>query len=98
MSVYLIGQIDIRDRSEYALYEAGFLEILAKYEGAIVVVSDSAEVLEGEWPCTRTAVLRFANTEAAKRWYQSDEYQKLAQHRFKSSTGNVVLVEGFPGA
>jgi uncharacterized protein (DUF1330 family) len=51
-------------------------------------------VLEGEWPYTRTVVLRFADENEAKRWYESDEYQALAQYRFRASRATLILAKG----
>jgi uncharacterized protein (DUF1330 family) len=38
-------------------------------------------VLEGDWPYTRTAIIRFADDAEAKRWYNSPEYQAAAKFR-----------------
>ena len=96
MAVYLIGQLEIRDREEYGKYEAGFLEIFAKYEGEFLAVNEEPEILEGEWPYTRTVMIRFPSLEEARRWWSSSEYQSLAQHRRRASKGNIVLVAGLP--
>lgn len=98
MAIYLIGQLEIHDREEYAKYEAGFFEIFSKYQGEFLVVNEESEVLEGAWPHTRTVVIRFPSLEEAKRWWDSPEYQSLAQHRRRSSKGNIVLVEGLPSS
>ena len=95
MSHYLLAQITINDRTEYANYEAGFMDIFAKYEGTILAVDEAPMVLEGEWECTRTVLIEFPSEESALAWYRSEEYQSLAAHRFASSTGNVVMVPKF---
>ena len=97
MSVYLIAQIEIHDRNEYNQYEAGFLEIFSKYKGEILAVEEDPNLLEGEWPYTRTVLIRFPDEDETMRWYKSDEYQMLAQHRFKSSRANLILAKGFEG-
>jgi uncharacterized protein (DUF1330 family) len=97
MAVYIIAQIDIRDRAEYEQYAAGFLEIFARYAGELLVVSENPQVVEGAWPYTRTVLLRFPSAEEARRWYESPEYQALAQHRLRASTANVIVAEGLPG-
>lgn len=95
MPVYLVAQIGIDDRERYAQYEAGFPEIFAKFNGRILSVDEDPQVLEGEWPCTRTVLIEFPNDDDALAWYRSDDYQKLAEHRFASSHGNVALIQGF---
>ncbi|MBY0280311.1 DUF1330 domain-containing protein [Candidatus Binatia bacterium] len=98
MPVYIVANIRITDRTEYDQYQAGFLEIFAKYRGELLAVSDAPEVIEGEWPFTRAVLLRFPDRDEARRWYESPEYQKLSQHRWNGSTGTVIGFEGFPGA
>ncbi len=93
MSCYVIAQIKIHDREKYNKYESGFDEIFGKYKGIIVAVDEEPEVLEGEWPYTRTVLLRFPNEEEARRWYESPEYRKLAEHRHRASDGNIVLIK-----
>ena len=94
MPVYLIAQIEITDRDEYSKYEAGFMDIFSKYKGELVAVDEQTRTLEGEWPYTRTVLLRFPEEAEADRWYGSPEYQALVQHRFAASKGNIVLVKG----
>jgi uncharacterized protein (DUF1330 family) len=95
MSVYIIAQIEIHDRDEYNKYSEGFLDVFARFKGELLVVSENPVVVEGEWPYTRTVVLRFPSADEAQRWYSSPEYQAIALHRFRASKGNAVLVEGF---
>lgn len=93
MSVYIIAQIQIHDRVRYEKYQEGFLDVFAAHAGELLVVSEDPVVVEGEWPFTRTVVLRFPSAEAARRWYESPAYQEIAQHRFAGATTNAVLVE-----
>lgn len=94
MSHYLIAQLKITDREEYGRYESGFMDIFTKFQGKLLAVDEETKPLEGDWPWTRTVLLEFPDEDAAMKWYQSPEYQELAQHRFNSSTGNIVLVRG----
>ncbi len=94
MSVYIVARIQIDDRDEYTRYEAGFMDVFAKYAGELLAVDEAVETLEGEWPGTRTVILRFPSREDARRWYDSSEYQELAQHRFRASQGNIAIVSG----
>lgn len=93
MSVYIIAQISIHDREEYDIYENGFDEIFSKYKGMLMAVDEETVVLEGEWPFTRTVLMTFRSEEDARRWFESEEYQKLAVHRRNASKGNIVMVK-----
>ena len=94
MSVYVIATIDIHDRQTYGRYEAGFVEIFARYDGEVLSVDESPEVLEGSWPATRTVLLRFPDRGALRAWYDSDDYQTLMQHRLSASIGNIAMLNG----
>lgn len=94
MSCYFIAQIRIHDRDEYQRYEEGFDDIFIKYNGEVIVVDDRPAVLEGRWPYTRAVMIRFPNESEARRWYDSAEYQKLAQYRQKASQADIILVKG----
>jgi uncharacterized protein (DUF1330 family) len=54
MPVYLIAQLNIRDRATYAKYGSGFMEIFSRYEGRLLSVDEAPKVIEGEWGYTRT--------------------------------------------
>ena len=82
MTSYVTAQINIQDREKYVLYEQGFMEIFARYEGKMLAVDEAPEVWEGQWSYTRTVLIEFPSAQAAKAWYNSPEYQQLATHRW----------------
>jgi len=94
MSCCFIAQIDIHDEAEYARYLAGYDEVFGRHEGEVIAVDDDVAVLEGDWPFSRTVVIRFPDRAALDRWYRSAEYQRLAAHRRAASTANIVAVQG----
>jgi uncharacterized protein (DUF1330 family) len=51
-------------------------------------------VLEGDWPWERCVVIEFADADAARAWYGSDEYAPLKAMRQSASTTQLILVEG----
>ena len=92
MSCYFLAMITIHDREEYEKYLDGFDPIFERYKGIIMAVEEEPVVLEGEWPCTRTVLIRFPSEEEARRWYESPEYEALKRHRLAASDANIVLV------
>jgi|TARA_B110000444_G_C18660127_1_gene510341 uncharacterized protein (DUF1330 family) len=94
MTSYVTAQINIQDREKYVLYEQGFMEIFARYEGKMLAVDEAPAVWEGQWSYTRTVLIEFPSAQAAKAWYNSPEYQQLATHRWAASNANIVLLEG----
>jgi uncharacterized protein (DUF1330 family) len=94
MPVYIVAEVTIADRTEYARYEAGFLPIWQKYRGELLAVEEQPTVIEGEWKHSRTVLLRFPDRAEAERWYRSPEYQALAQHRWNASRADIALLNG----
>ena len=94
MPIYIVAQINIDDRDTYARYEAGFMEIFDRYEGELLAVDEAVTELEGSWGYTRTVIIQFPDEAAARSWYDSDDYQALAQHRFAASAANLAIVQG----
>jgi uncharacterized protein (DUF1330 family) len=94
MSVYVIAQIEIQDAAEYRKYEAGFVELVARYRGEILVAEDHPRVLEGEWNCSRTAVVRFRGEREARLFFESPENQMLDKIRLRSSKNNMIFARG----
>ena len=94
MPVYIVAELTIEDRAEYARYEAGFMEIFQNYRGEVLAVDEQPQVIEGEWKHSRTVLLRFPDAAEAERWYGSPEYRAIAQHRWKASRANVAILQG----
>ena len=94
MAHYIIAQIDIQDREKYAQYEAGFMDVFTSYKGKLLSVDENVSLLEGQWPATRTVLIEFLSKEEALAWYESEEYQSLAKHRFAASSADIVIVSG----
>jgi uncharacterized protein (DUF1330 family) len=51
-------------------------------------------VLEGDWDPARLVVLEFPDLEAAKRWYESAQYQKAKKLRDGAANLRMVAVQG----
>ncbi|MEU4841969.1 DUF1330 domain-containing protein [Nocardia testacea] len=60
----------------------------------VLAVDTKFEVLEGEWPATQTVVLEFESPEAARAWYESEEYQAAIPLRQAAADCNAVIVNG----
>ncbi len=94
MSSYFLALIDIHDPERYEQYLAGFDEIFSHYKGQVVAVEDAPRVLEGNWPARRTVLIRFPNDEELRRWYDSEEYRRLARHRQAAAASKAVILTG----
>lgn len=52
MSVYGIATLHIADRTEFDIYQRGFMKIFERFDGELLVVDEEAKVKKGEWPYT----------------------------------------------
>jgi uncharacterized protein (DUF1330 family) len=93
--VYVVALIEIHDRETYRKYEAGFLPVFMRHEGEILAVDENVTPAEGEWPWTRTVLLKFPDEAALQRWYASPEYQAILPHRLKAANASIAVVKGF---
>lgn len=94
MSCYFLAQITIHDPMGYERYLDGFDEVFERFGGEVLAVDDAPLRLEGDWPGTRTVVMRFPSQAEALRWYNSEGYQTLVKVRQAAAHANIVLVGG----
>lgn len=94
MSCYFVALIDIRDAAAYARYLEGFDEAFAGFGGEVVAVEDEPRVLEGTWPAARTVLIRFADEEELRRWYDSPGYQAIARFRRAAADARIAVMSG----
>jgi uncharacterized protein (DUF1330 family) len=85
----------IRDPAGYRSYVEKAVRTIRQAEGRIIVADDNPAVLEGQWHGSRTVLLEFESVEAARRWYDSDDYQAIIGLRHAAAQSNVVILSGF---
>ena len=95
---YLVVLIKkVKDLSAFREYATKVVPILERYGGKYVAVDKAPEIRQGEWPFARTVIVAFANIAAARRWYDSPEYQQALKIRLANSTSDIMMiVEGAP--
>jgi uncharacterized protein (DUF1330 family) len=94
MPAYIIAEVDVTNPTGYEAYRPLAGASIAQYGGKFVVRGGKAELIEGSPDPARVVVIEFADSDAAKRWYHSPEYQEALKIRLANSTGRVLLVEG----
>ncbi|MEZ5670180.1 MAG: DUF1330 domain-containing protein [Alphaproteobacteria bacterium] len=97
MSAYIIARVAIRDREAYQPYLDRTPGVVAKYGGRFVVRGGALETLEGPAETRRVVVLAFDDMAAARRFYESADYQAIVPLRQAASEGQLILVEGVAG-
>jgi uncharacterized protein (DUF1330 family) len=94
MPAYFVAELETTNPAGIEPYRAAVPATLAQYGGRFVARGGVTELLEGGPEPKRIVILEFADTAAAKRWYNSPEYQKILPMRLANSTGRVFIVEG----
>jgi uncharacterized protein (DUF1330 family) len=94
MPAYVIAEVNVTNPAGYEAYRPLAGASIAQYGGKFLVRGGKTELLEGAPDPARIVVIEFADIDAAKRWYNSPEYQEALKIRLANSTGRVLLVEG----
>jgi uncharacterized protein (DUF1330 family) len=94
MPAYVIVETDIHDPQQYEQYKAASPGAVAAGGGRFVARGGELAVFEGDWNPSRLVILEFENLDAAKRWYDSPEYQEAKRLREGAANLRMVAVEG----
>ena len=94
MAAYIMGQIDITDVEVFKSYSEKVHPTVQKYGGRYLVRGGEVQKLEGKFSGSRLVVIEFESSEAATRWYTSEEYVPLIKLRQSASDGDLLLVDG----
>ena len=96
MSVFCIGNIDIRDFEKYR--NSGYLENAARtiteYGGRYRVRGGQTKIIEGQPVLHRLVVIEFPSMESFESWYSSDAYAPWKKIRQELSETDFFVVEG----
>jgi uncharacterized protein (DUF1330 family) len=93
MPAYVVAEIEVTDPTSYDAYRAQTSGVIRQYGGRFVVRGGATQSLEGA-PPQRVVVVEFADADAARRFYESPEYQKILKIRQGASKGRVYIVDG----
>jgi uncharacterized protein (DUF1330 family) len=94
---YIVAVLDIRDREGFEDYRQRVPATIERYGGRYLIRGGEYERLEGEWEPRRLTVVEFDSTEAARRWYDSEDYRPLRELRSRTAVSHLLLVEGVDG-
>jgi uncharacterized protein (DUF1330 family) len=95
MPTYIVGETYITDPVAYQAHVSRALATIARFGGRVIAGGGSTvDLLEGDPMPERIFIIEFPTADAARRWYQSDEYQEALRVRLSASHGRVLLIEG----
>ena len=94
MTAYVLADVEVTDPELFDTYRAGTAATVEQYGGAFAVRGGDVEVREGAWRPGRLVVLRFPDMDAARAWYDSEEYAAIKGIRLRAASASVMAVEG----
>ena len=94
MPAYVVVSIEVHDPERYAEYIERAPATVANHGGRYLVRNGEREALEGEWDLKRFVILEFPTYEAAKAWYESEDYAPVMAIRHATATSHMVVTEG----
>jgi len=92
MPAYMVADVEWHDDAASKKYGVGHSELLAKYGGEILAVSDDVEIVEGSWKPRTLVIFRFPSKRDFHAWYSSTEYAPRLAIRLKHADTNVSLI------
>jgi uncharacterized protein (DUF1330 family) len=94
MRGYVIAEVEIVNPEGYKAYTAMVPATIEKYGGRFLARGGASHVFEGDWSQRRRVIIEFPSVEAARKWYDSPEYEKPKALRKANSNGRLILIEG----
>ena len=94
MPTYIVGDIHVSDPGSYQAHLPRALATTARFGGRVVAGGGKIDLLEGDPMPERIFIIEFPTADAARRLYQSDDYQEALKSRLSASHGRVFLIEG----
>ncbi|MEM7438652.1 MAG: DUF1330 domain-containing protein [Pseudomonadota bacterium] len=93
MAAYMIARIEVTNPEGYLKYASQTVAIAEKFGGRFLVKAGQMEQLEGKGP-DRHVVIEFPDADAARSFYNSDDYRNILPIALDNSTRDAVIVEG----
>ncbi|SMD02807.1 DUF1330 domain-containing protein [Novosphingobium sp. B1] len=95
MAAYVVFCLtDVHDEERLAEYRRQAVPILQATPGLKFFAGPAPVALEGP-PLAIVVIVELPNLEAAKRWYYSEDYQRVAAIRHEASKGFAFIVESW---
>ena len=94
MPAYFIAEVEVTNPTAYEPYRALGGASVAQYGGRFIARGGKAELVEGSPEPQRVVIIEFADAAAARRWYNSPEYQAALPIRLANSHARAIILEG----
>ena len=95
MPAYLIAEVDIADQDTYSTYSTQVPPVVHQYGGRFLVRGGKTVTLEGDWQPKRLVMIQFDDLAAARRFYDSKEYQAIIGFRQRAAATRLIFADGY---
>ena len=95
MPAYVFVDVEVTDPDTYQSYATQVPPLVKQYGGKYLVRGGNPEKVEGDRQPSRVVILAFDDKAAAKRFYNSAEYQQIIGLRHRAATSSMILLEGY---
>ncbi|WP_254823692.1 DUF1330 domain-containing protein [Haloglomus halophilum] len=98
-TVYIVAQIQVEDWDTYeSEYIPTTFERITAHDGEVLVATEEAEELEGEWDGNWTVVIEFPSEADAYAFMQDEEYVEAMSARHEAAAWNdIAMLPAFDG-
>lgn len=96
MAAYMVILAEVPDMEAFRAYAVAAGALVAEFGGEYVVRgAEDTECLEGDWlDETKCVISRWPSMDAARAFWNSDEYAEVRKLRLGKATVRVRLMEG----
>ena len=94
MTAYVIAQVNVTDKEQYAEYTRRTPAVIASFGGRFLARGGETVTLEGPEETGRIVILEFASLEQAVACFRSPEYTAARQFRIGAAEMRLLAVEG----
>jgi len=91
---FLVDTREVKDAAKMDEYKARVTPVVEKFGGRYLVTGGPLAVVEGEWRPVFPVLIEFPSMDAARRWYDSEDYRELKQLRLSATSGSGVFLAG----
>jgi len=95
LKAFVIAAETINDEAMSAEYRKQVPATVEPFGGKIIVRGGTFTTIEGEWTHPRVVVIEFPSRAAAESWYRSAAYQDIISLRLKSTSSNLIIIDGY---
>jgi uncharacterized protein (DUF1330 family) len=97
MKAYVIADVRAKNPVMYQAYRERAQASIALHGGRYLARGGAIQVMEGCWQPQTIVVIEFDSVDAAKGWYESDDYAEALALRDDAFDRDLILVDGVAG-